>query len=377
MTARVTAPATDTPGQALVIGGGLAGAAAAAALAARGWQVQVLDAADQPACGASALPAGLMAPHLSGDDNLLSQLSRHGVQATWRHAQALLREGVDWGPTGTLEHRVKSRGTVPPVLDPASAWHREASEAQRAAAFLPAQAPAVWHLRAAWIRPAALVRAWLAHPAISWRGGVRITGLRRHGAGWQVLDERGQDAGQAPQVVIAAALGSGLLAGGRLALQAVRGQVSWGLQSPAHGLPAFAINGNGHLLTHLPTAEGPAWLSGSTYGRGDTATDERPGDHAENLARLRTLVPALAERLAPEFDAGRVSAWTGVRCASTDRRPLVGALEPGLWVTTAMGSRGLTFAALCADLLAARLHHEPLPLPEPLAAALDPARQRP
>jgi tRNA 5-methylaminomethyl-2-thiouridine biosynthesis bifunctional protein len=40
-----------------------------------------------------------------------------------------------------------------------------------------------------------------------------------------------------------------------------------------------------------------------------------------------------------------------------------------------MGSRGLTFAALCAELLAARLHAEPLPLPARLAAALDVQRQ--
>jgi tRNA 5-methylaminomethyl-2-thiouridine biosynthesis bifunctional protein len=172
-------------------------------------------------------------------------------------------------------------------------------------------------------------------------------------------------------------LGCGPLADGRLALQAVRGQVSWGLQSADHRLPAFPINGNGHLLTQIPTDEGPAWLSGSSYGRGDTAADERAQDHADNLARLRTLVPALAERLAPDFAAGRVRSWSGVRCASTDRRPLVGELASGLWVTTAMGSRGLTFAALCADLLAARLHGEPLPLPQPLAAALDLARQRP
>jgi tRNA 5-methylaminomethyl-2-thiouridine biosynthesis bifunctional protein len=35
-----------------------------------------------------------------------------------------------------------------------------------------------------------------------------------------------------------------------------------------------------------------------------------------------------------------------------------------------MGSRGLTWALLCAELLAARLHAEPLPLPNPLALAL-------
>jgi tRNA 5-methylaminomethyl-2-thiouridine biosynthesis bifunctional protein len=41
-----------------------------------------------------------------------------------------------------------------------------------------------------------------------------------------------------------------------------------------------------------------------------------------------------------------------------------------------MGSRGLTFAWLGAELLAARLHGEPLPLPSRLAAAIDAARQR-
>ena len=39
-----------------------------------------------------------------------------------------------------------------------------------------------------------------------------------------------------------------------------------------------------------------------------------------------------------------------------------------------MGSRGLSFAVLCAELLAARWHGEPLPLPVALAQALDTAR---
>jgi tRNA 5-methylaminomethyl-2-thiouridine biosynthesis bifunctional protein len=60
-----------------------------------------------------------------------------------------------------------------------------------------------------------------------------------------------------------------------------------------------------------------------------------------------------------------------VRCATVDRRPLLAEMAGGLWVCTAMGSRGLTFAPLCAELLAARLHGEPLPLESKLAQALD------
>ena len=43
---------------------------------------------------------------------------------------------------------------------------------------------------------------------------------------------------------------------------------------------------------------------------------------------------------------------------------------PGLWLSTAMGARGLTLSLLCAELLAARLHGEPLPLDVRLARAL-------
>jgi tRNA 5-methylaminomethyl-2-thiouridine biosynthesis bifunctional protein len=225
----------------------------------------------------------------------------------------------------------------------------------------------------------AVVEAMVAHPAVrrvNFTGSTRVGKLIAMTCAKYLKPVVLELGGKAPLLVLAAALGCGPLTGGRLGLQPVRGQVSWGVQSPDHALPAFPINGNGHLLTQIPTDEGPAWLSGSSYGRGDTATDERAQDHADNLARLRTLVPALAERLAPDFATGRVRGWSGVRCASTDRRPLVGALAPDLWVATAMGSRGLTFAALCADLLAARLHGEPLPLPQSLAAALDLARQQ-
>ena len=48
----------------------------------------------------------------------------------------------------------------------------------------------------------------------------------------------------------------------------------------------------------------------------------------------------------------------------------------GLWLCTAMGSRGLTFTALSGELIAALVHGEPLPLARNLARALYPARQK-
>ena len=106
-TSRTAKPAPEHPAPArcLVIGAGLAGAATAASLARRGWQVQVLDAATAPAGGASGLPLGLFAPHLSPDDNVFSRVSRSGVRAMLQQSQALLQPGLDWNPDGVLERR--------------------------------------------------------------------------------------------------------------------------------------------------------------------------------------------------------------------------------------------------------------------------------
>jgi tRNA 5-methylaminomethyl-2-thiouridine biosynthesis bifunctional protein len=365
-------PATAHPGpaaSALVVGAGLAGGAIAASLARRGWTVDVVDAAPSPATGASALPAGLLAPHQSPDDNLLSRLSRSGVRITLQEAARRLAP-ADWAPTGVLEHRGSDARPLPPLGDALDPWSREASDEQR---VLGQQAGAAWwHEWAGWIRPAALVERWLAEPGVRFRGGRAVAALTRSGGDWVACDAHGGELARAPVVVLAAALGTAALARGRIRTHPVRGQVAWGLGTVP--VPRFPLNGNGHFIPGVPTPEGPAWFSGSSYGRGDAATDVRDQDHAANLARLQDLLPATAAALAPAFAAGTIRAWTGVRCASPDRRPLVGELEPGLWVCTALGSRGLTFAPLCAELLAARLNGEPWPLARRLAETLDAAR---
>jgi tRNA 5-methylaminomethyl-2-thiouridine biosynthesis bifunctional protein len=337
---------TVVPDQCVVVGSGLAGAAVARSLARRGWRVNVLDAANTPAAGASSLPAGLLAPNRSADDNLLSRLTRCGIRITSQQARALLRDGVDFRLAGVIEQRDQG-------------------------------SPAHWHQEGGWIKPAALARAWLSQPNIEWRGNCKVDRIIRVGSDWQLVDEGGAGLARTGLVIVAAAHASGALAGGALPLQPVRGQVSWGVHDTGALLPAFPVNGNGQLIANVPMDDALAWFCGSTYQRGETDLTPRAADHEYNFDRLSGLLPVAANEVSLSFSNGSVHAWTGVRCTSADRRPLVGELEPGLWVCTAMGSRGLTFAALCAELLAARLHGEPLPLAARLAEALDVARALP
>lgn len=368
--------AAAVPARAVVIGAGLAGAAVAASLSRRGWSVLVLDAAPQPATGASSLPAGLLAPHQSPDDNLLSQLSRAGVRITLQQAQQRLARGMEWEDTGVLEARGDDRRPLPDLGEALAPWSREATAAQKQSAGLAADAPAWWHENAAWIEPAALVRTWLREPRVRFVGGWRVQSITRQGPRFLVTDSASSRAAEVELVVVAAALDSRELLAGRIQVQPVRGQVTWA----PHGedatlMPPFPVNGNGHFLPRVPLVERGAWITGSTYGRGDRGTELRPQDDAANLERVDALLPRASQAVRAAAARGEARSWTGVRCASTDRRPLVGEIEPGLWVSTAMGSRGLTFSALCGELLAARLHGEPLPLDARLAQALDAARQ--
>jgi len=86
----------DRSRHALVIGAGLAGAAVCSALAAKGWRLTLLDAAKGPAMAASALPVGMLSPHVTRAPTPLSRLSALGVAATRAELERLLPQGQGW-----------------------------------------------------------------------------------------------------------------------------------------------------------------------------------------------------------------------------------------------------------------------------------------
>ena len=146
------------------------------------------------------------------------------------------------------------------------------------------------------------------------------------------------------------------------------------------------------------------WAMGSTYERGRDDIGVDPAAHERNAVSLEEMHPLAAAELRRCAREGHLLGWSQVRCASQDRLPMVGAAPdlkamqelfnaagarrgriplsqtprlPGLFMLTALGSRGLTLAHWCADWLAGRMSDEPSPLPEQdldLERALDPAR---
>jgi tRNA 5-methylaminomethyl-2-thiouridine biosynthesis bifunctional protein len=334
-----------------------------------------------------------MAPHVSPDDSPLSRLSRSGLRATLHQARLHLQQGQDWAATGVLQRRLTPGAGALPQNWPEAGKHwsepASAASALHDAPGLPGDlsAQALWHASGAWIKPARLITAWLLQPGISLHT-CHAQRLQRSPQGlWQVLDATGQLLSECDMLVVANAhqaeavlqgLLPELVGEHGLGLQAIRGQVSWAMQAEGEQLPAWPVNGHGSLVPHFPQGAGSAWLLSATFERDDTGCDLRPAGHAANLEKLRALLPRSAASLEARFAAGQVEGWAGVRCAWRDHLPVVGPLAPeqlpGLWLCTAFGSRGLSYSTLCAELLAAWLHGEPLPLEPRLAQALRASR---
>ena len=390
--------------EALVIGAGLSGSAVAHSLAQRGWAVTVIDRGTAEGAGASGLPAGLAAPHVSPDDNVLSRITRAGVRATLQRAQDLLQPDTDWALSGVLEHNLAGKRRLPKRPNPntadnapcntpsnslrnapdSTADSAPATDAQVAAAGLAPGTPALWHAHAGWVRPRALVAAQLLSPGIRVLWGQTAQRLVRQGPLWQVHNAAGHLLGQAPLLVVASAYDSlsllRPLPGFAVPLNPLRGQISFGLLkdlSPAQRqqLPPFPVNGHGSFISHVMTPEGqPGWFIGSTFERQCEQAPVREEDHAANQQRLATLLPNLGAAMQPQFEPPWVHGWAGLRCTLPNRLPAVGPVHPeklpGLWLCAGMGARGISLSVLCGELLAARLGNEPLPLDASLAKHL-------
>ena len=351
----------STPQRCTVIGAGISGSSVARSLALRGWQVQVLDAQAHPAGGASGLPAGLVSPVHSLDDGPLSQLTRSGCALMRQHAQALLVEGQDWEPSGALRQR------------PAQIGHAEAATRQ-------------WLKDAFWLQPAAMVRAWLARPGIAFVGNVRVVRIARDGDVWVCLDASGKALARSELLVLGNALEAVRLLGTAGPTPALRGALtqfhpmygglSIGSSEGVQGLPDVPLQGSGNFLPSVPWGQTRHWLAGAGFEA--VPLPNANILHAGNRSRLALLDAQVERAVAAQFDAGDVTHWQGQRCVSHDRLPLVGAVQAApdasLWISAAMGARGLTLAALCSELLAARIHAEPLPMPTRLARLLDAQR---
>ena len=385
--------AADSPRHALVIGAGLAGSSIANRLAERGWTVDVVDAAAEPAQGASGNLSGVLRPLPSLDDNRLARITRAGALYGLRHLQRLSALGlpVRWDACGVLHlardpmHEEKQRRVVEAQRAPEDYLRFvERDEASRIAGW-PLPLGGWWFSGGGWVNPPSLCRANLAAfpEAIRCHFGRGVAALESGSGGWRALDANGDVIAAAPVAILANGVGIRLFPqAAALPVRSARGQVSH-LPAQADSAPRVVVCRLGYVS---PAIDGVR-CAGATFSVDDEDPSLRVTDHRENLAKLDFILPGFAAG----FDPTRLDGRVGFRPASPDRLPMVGAVpsvrqadrasplasiprHPGLYAVEGFGARGLVWAALAAELLASELAGDPLPLERSLVEALDPAR---
>ncbi len=378
--------------QAVIVGAGLAGACAAAALARQGYAVTVLDRAPTPAAGSSGNRGGLFHATVHADDGPHARLLRAGALHTARWLAAADPAVLPHSSTGLL--RLETQRSLAAMQALTAAQGLPADQVQALSALdasahagVPLPAPAWFYPGAGWASPAALVLHALATPGVRFIGGAAVAKLHREGDIWHCLDAQGRCLAQAPQLVLAAAeqVNPLLASLGHTTLpwQRTRGQVSGFAATNLTQQLRLPVAGDGYAL---PLPDG--LLCGATQDDDDDDPAVRDADHRHNFERLQRLTG-----LQPPADRHQWWGRVGWRVQTADRLPVAGPLprapqpgdapcdqvrrlprEPGLHLLCALGGRGLTLAPLLADVVAAYIAGAPVPLEQSLLDSIDPGR---
>jgi tRNA 5-methylaminomethyl-2-thiouridine biosynthesis bifunctional protein len=365
----------------VVVGGGLAGLHVAQALALRGWRVTVFEASVAQTQLQSAHLAAALTPVVSRQDDQYARLSRAGflrAQARWAQVPDAIVT-----PCGALQLQRASGRIVDlkslaeglgfseqfvQFVDTAQASELAGLSLVRGGLYFPT---------ARRVQPQALLAKLAQTEGITCLSAqvARVERAERGFGQWRVLDRTDRVLVEAPQVVLAAGLStqhllaaSGLLAtDSRLAsMYGLGGELTYVDQTLLAGGPRCIVSGDGYVL---PAVQGQCVLGGS-YLNAAVSPETVALARQENLERGAQL---LNISLPPSIRAqALLTGWGGQRAVVPDRFPIVGPVagSAGLWVATGFASRGLSWASVVGDLIAAPLMNEPLPLENDIIARI-------
>lgn len=369
----------------IVLGGGIAGCAAAYALRQRGHDVTLIDRAAGVGQETSGNPTGILYPKLTVDPSPLGLFHRHAfcqarllgerlTLASWRSCGVIHLDLNEEGRARSQE--LLARNEFPPEFARNGEYADYSTLEQPPGGML---------------SPPEFCAALAA--GVHTLFGTMAAQLRRIDAGWEVLDDKDQPLASGDIVIIAQGYDSKQFVQTQwLPLQSLRGQMTL-LKPTAESAPLDKVICHDGYIT--PLANGLHSI-GATFQKespGDRQT--RPEDDAENLEKLNRWLPQL--KLSAAHIAG---SRAGYRATTPDKLPLIGPLPDyeacrenfaglrsgekiitdapprleGLYVTTGFGAHGLTSAPLAGDILAALISDEPLPVPAELMDHLLPER---
>ncbi|MEL6380119.1 MAG: FAD-dependent 5-carboxymethylaminomethyl-2-thiouridine(34) oxidoreductase MnmC [Pseudomonadota bacterium] len=375
--------------QIAIIGGGIAGASLCHALRAAGLRPTLFDGAGI-AAGASGNPAALVMPRL---DQAVSPTSDFFVHA-WLHTRRLIDQYRDEDPTlftecGVIrshekpEERARLRDMADAGLLPRH--------------LLRAVEDGLYFQTAGLVDPRRLVKHLIGNTPICEQNAARVI----HDDGRVLIEAQDGRTHPFDAVVFANGLNCLRFVEARgLPLTGSVGQLDL-YDTPYGDFPAQAFGPYAG-----PTPDCAATIIGATYDpykEGDVVTTTEV-NRTRNLEAIAAFDTALDQTLDARLADVAVTSRAGVRCVTLDRLPLAGPLpdwaaygadydgyrfgnpektaagipagryQPGSFILSGLGSRGIVTAPFCAAMIAAQMTGQIAPADSAIQTLLHPGR---
>jgi tRNA 5-methylaminomethyl-2-thiouridine biosynthesis bifunctional protein len=397
-------PPRITSREITIIGAGIAGCTAAVALKRRGFKVTVVDRHPRAGSEASGNSQGIVYPKLSARDEVLPRVNLAAIQFCRDYYQPFWDRGlgkqcgilvVPESPKkvadfSQISQRFADRPDIVQSVD-----NRQLCSL---AGITLSAKTALYFPQLGWLPPALTCQQLLEINSIPLlQADIHSLSHSESKNRWSLKDADGLTLLNSESVVIANAFDCKNLAQTEhLPLRKIRGQITQ--------LPCTAESS--HLQTvicgegYFTPAENGLHSCGATYNKDIFTTEVRDEDHQTNIDQISATDPGLA-RAVGQPSIQNLTGRANFRCTTADYLPITGALPnvpemledyailrrdaktvlatrgsylPNLYVNCGMGSRGLSYAPLTAEIIAAQIAGETPPLEQALLNAMNPAR---
>ncbi|MDP6197679.1 MAG: FAD-dependent 5-carboxymethylaminomethyl-2-thiouridine(34) oxidoreductase MnmC [Porticoccaceae bacterium] len=395
-------PARRSTQDIVVLGAGIAGCTTAAALTQRGFNVRLIDRHPLAGCEASGNPQAIVYPKLSPREDLLPRFNLSAMQFASRYYKPFWEQGLGEqcgvivvpesdkikSDFEIIGQRFKDQPDFVQLLNNKALCKFSGINLQASLGL--------YFSQLGWLPPAAICQQLLSlHQIPLIKADIQRIEYIDHR--WQLFGTDKQPCLTTETLVIANAFGCRQFQQTDfLPVSQLRGQVSQIPTNTAISALKTVICGQGYIT---PQQHGLHSI-GATYNKGLFTTAVRTEDHQTNLDQICSTDAGIANAIGAQTLTD-LSGRANYRCTTKDYLPIVGAVPdltqmikdygslrhnakanieaggsylPNLYINCGMGSRGLSYAPLSAEILASELAGETAILDEDLRLALHPAR---
>ena len=387
-----------------IIGAGIAGCTTAAALSKRGYNVTIIDRHTRAGQEASGNQQAIIYPKLSIRDEPLPRINLAAITLASRYYQTFWNRGLGQ-QCGVLvipegERQRKQFEQLGQHFYHQKSLVRLVDNAQMEAiaGISLDTSHGLYFSKLGWLPPATICQEILKDHNIALVQGDVAQLFRNKSTGqWELLDAKREQLSHSDIVVVANAYDCEKFEQTNfLGITKLRGQVTELPVTEDSQSLKTVICGEGYIAPPNKGTHG----CGATYNKAIDSTELRIQDHQTNLDQITKTDQGIGRAIGT-VQLNKLEGRANFRCTTRDYLPIVGPVPdvsamleiyeslrvdarkdspvmgtylPNLYINCGMGSRGLGYAPLTAEVLAAEIHQQLGPLERELRKAMHPSR---